>query len=91
MVRVSNFSAAAAAILDTVSAALTIFPGGAPADPMKIHDMFFTALRAQAFHFGFVMIDHGVAFFDRRLFGLLFDRFERGIAFRGWHIQTLHS
>jgi hypothetical protein len=70
---------------------LAIFPGSAPADPVKIHDVFFSTLGAKAFHFGFVVIDHNVGFFDRRLFGLPFDRFEGGIAFRGWHLQTLHN
>jgi hypothetical protein len=66
---------------DTVTAALTIFSRGASADPMEIHDMFLAALRAEAFHLGFIVIDHGIGFFDERFFGLFFSRFERGIAF----------
>jgi hypothetical protein len=91
IVRVYGCNVRAVTALDAVPTALAIFSWGAPADPVKIHDMFFAALRAQAFHFGFVVIDHHIGFFDRRLFGLLFDRFESGIALRGWHLQTLHN
>jgi hypothetical protein len=57
---------------------------------MKIHDMFLAALWAEAFHFGFVVIDDDLGFINQGLFGLLFDRFKGDIAFRGWHLQTLH-
>ncbi len=66
---------------DTVAAALTIFSRGAPADPVKIHDVLFAALRAEAFHLGFIVIDHGIGFFDERFLGLFFSRFEGGTAF----------
>jgi hypothetical protein len=80
-----------AAASDTVAAALTIFSRGAPADPMKVHDVLLAALRAEAFHLGFIVVDHGIGFFDGRFPGLFFSRFMRGIAFSGWHIQALHS
>jgi hypothetical protein len=53
---------------------------------MEIHDVFLAALRAEAFHLGFVVIDHGIGFFDGRFFGLFSGRFEGCIAFRGWHM-----
>jgi len=49
--------------LYAVAAALTIFPGGTPADPMKVHDVFFAAFRTHAFHFALVVVDHGFRLF----------------------------
>jgi hypothetical protein len=57
---------------------------------MEIHDVFLAALRAQAFHFGFIVIDHGIGIVDQRFPGLFFGRFEGWVAFGGWHIPTLH-
>jgi hypothetical protein len=83
MGRIFKFRNAAVATpcSDTVAAALTIFSRGAPSDPMEVHDMFFAALRAEAFHLGFIVIDHGIGFIDGRFFGLFFGRFERSITF----------
>jgi hypothetical protein len=50
---------------------------------MKIHDMFFAALWAETFNFGFVVVDQDLGFFNRRLFGPFLDRFEGDIAFWG--------
>jgi hypothetical protein len=78
-----DFKKRAVAASDTVAAALTIFSRGAPADPMKIHDVLLAALRAEAFHLGFIVVDHGIGVFDVRFLGLSFSRFEGGTAFWG--------
>jgi hypothetical protein len=85
------FQTEAVRALNAVPTALAIFPGCTPADPVKIHNVFFPALRAKALHFGFVVIDNHIEFFGRGLFGRPFDRFKGGIAFRGRHLQTLHN
>jgi hypothetical protein len=53
--------------------------------------MFFSALRAKALHFGFVVIDNHIELFGHGLFGRPLDRFEGGTAFLRRHLQTLHN
>jgi hypothetical protein len=43
---------------NAVAAALAVFSRSTPADPMKVHDMLFAALRAKALYLRFIMIDH---------------------------------
>ncbi len=45
---------------NAVPAALAIFSGRAPADPMEVHDMLFATLGAKALHLGFIVVHHGI-------------------------------
>src|SRR3990172_350297 len=74
--------------LYAVAAALTIFPGRAPADPMKVHDVLFTAFRTHAFHLALVVVDHGFGLFAEDRPGGFRDGFFRSTAFGGWHKNT---
>ena len=77
-------------LLYAVAAALAIFSGRAPADPMKVHDVLFTAFRTHAFHFAFVVVNYGFGLFIGDRPGGFRGRLFRSTAFGGWH-KTLHG
>ena len=77
-----------ASSLDAVSAALAVLAGRAPADPVKIHGVLFTALRAEALHLGLVVIHKEVGVLKRLLGRLAFFRCAADTAFKRWHVSS---
>jgi hypothetical protein len=48
--------------LYVIAAVLTVFPGSAPADPMKVHDVLFATFWADALDLGLVAADNHLEF-----------------------------
>jgi len=80
----SRFRPMEGLLLHVVAAVLTVFPGRAPANPMKVHNVLFVTFGAYALHLRLVAVDHHLEFVVGVLYWLFM--LPGRVSFIRWHI-----